>query len=89
MNRIFKEYPKTYIEFPKGFFRTRADVSNITGLPSISFNYWKDAVISESSKGTVAIKHIETTAFYYDTDVYKQQYFVKYPYIGVMDYGEL
>lgn len=89
MNRIFKEYPKTYIEFPKGLFRTREDVSNITGLPSGRFNYWKDAVISESSKGTVAIKHIGSTAFSYDTDDYKLQYFVKYPYIGVMDYGEL
>lgn len=89
MNRIFKEYPKTNIEFPKSFFRTREDVSNITGLPSRSFNYWKDAVISESSKGTVAIKHIGGAAFSYSTDDYKQQYFVKYPYIGVMDYGEL
>lgn len=89
MNSIFKKYPKTYIEFPKGFFRTREDVSNITGLPSRSFNYWKDAVISESSKDTVAIKHIGTTAFSYSTDDYKQQYFVKYPHIGILDYGEL
>jgi hypothetical protein len=89
MNRIFKEYPKTYIEFPKGFFRTRKDVSSITGLPSGGFNYWKDAVISESSNSTVAIKHIGGVAFTYSTDDYKQQYFVKYPYIGVIDYGEL
>ena len=89
MNKIFKEYPKTYIEFPKGFFITREDVDNITGLPSRSFNYWKDSVISESSKCTVAIKHIETIAFSYSTDDYKQQYFVKYPYIEVMDYGEI
>ena len=89
MNRIFKEYPETYIEFPKGFFRTREDVSNITGLPSGRFNYWKDNVIRESSKGTVAIKHMGGAAFSYSTDDYKQQYFVKYPYIGAMDYGEL
>lgn len=63
MNRIFKEYPETYIEFPKGFFRTREDVSNISGLPSGGFNYWK---------GTVAIKHMGG----YSTDDYKQQYFI-------------
>ncbi len=89
MNRIFKEYPETYIEFPKGFFRTREDISSITGLPSGEFNYWRNAVISESSKGTVAIKHMGGDTFSYSTDDYKQQDFVKYPYIGVIDYGEL
>ena len=89
MNRIFKDYPKTYIEFPERFFRTRKDVSNIVGLPSREYNSWKDIVINENLKGAIAIRHVGPNCFIWDNGSYVRGYFIKYPYMEVMDYGEL
>lgn len=90
MNRIFKEYPKTYIEFPERFFRTREDVDNITGLPSREYNSWKDIIINENLKGAIAIMNLGTpNSFSWDNVAYARGYFIKYPYIEVMDFGEL